>query len=181
VTTDRDLPPPLVVLMGVAGSGKTTVGRLVAAALRVPFIDGDDFHTVANIVSMHDGIPLDEAHRRPWGDRLHLELGARRDTGAVLACSALRSSFRRRMRAGLPQLQFVLLQVPAPELSRRLAKRRGHFAGPELLPSQLDALEIDPGLRVVDGDRPALVVAADIVDLVRIGCTPAPADPDVRA
>jgi gluconokinase len=179
VTTERD--PPLAVLMGVAGSGKTTVGRLVAAALRVPFVDGDDFHPAANVLAMHAGVPLDDAARRPWGERLHLELQARRATGAVLACSALRTSFRHHLRDGLPHLQFFLLQVPAAELHRRLVQRQDHFAGPELLPSQLDALQLDAGLVVVDGDRPALVVAADIVDLVRGDRGRAPADPDVCA
>ena len=85
----------LVVVMGVAGSGKSTVGPLVADALGVPFLDADDFHDDANIERMRAGIPLDDAARAPWLDRLHTALAAHRHGGAVLACSALTASSRR--------------------------------------------------------------------------------------
>lgn len=157
----------MVVIMGVAGSGKTTVGRLVASAIEVPFLDGDDFHSSANIAAMSHGVPLDDAARRPWGRRLHAELTNHAGTGAVLACSALREAFRRDLRRGLPKLRFVLLCVPDAELRRRLEHRTRHFVGVELLSSQLDSLEVDGDLEAVDGDRAAEVVAAEIAALIR--------------
>jgi gluconokinase len=157
---------PLVVVMGVAGSGKSTVGPLVATALDVPFLDGDDFHDAGSIERMRTGMPLDEAARAPWLDRLHTALDAHRDRGAVLACSALTPASRSRLTAGL-DVVFAWLRVPGDVLAARLGRRRDHFAGAALLDSQLDTLEVGPDVVPVDGDRPAATVAADVVDAVR--------------
>jgi gluconokinase len=155
----------LVVVMGVAGSGKSTVGPLVAAAIGVPFLDADDFHDEADIERMRAGIPLDEAARKPWLDRLHAALESHRHGGAVLACSALTAAARTRIGAGL-DVCFASLTVPAAVLADRLRRRHDHFAGVELLPSQLATLEIGSDVVTIDGDRPPAQVAADVVATV---------------
>jgi gluconokinase len=156
----------MVVMMGVAGSGKSTVGRAVASALGVPFVEGDFFHDVASVEAMRRGEPLGEAQREPWLDRLHAELLLHRNGGVVLACSALRSTYRNRLRAGLPSLRFVALAVEEPELRRRLEERHGHFAGAALLASQLDTLELDAEEAVVDGEGPVDAVVARVIALL---------------
>jgi len=158
---------PLLVLMGPAGSGKTVVGRRVAARLGVDFVDGDDLHDVVDIEAMSRGVPLDDRRREPWLDRLHAELAVRREQGVVLACSALRVSYRRRLERGLRGLRFVALMANRDVLQGRLAARRDHFAGPSLLESQLDALELSDEVVVVDADAPVDVVAESVVAVVR--------------
>ena len=131
-----------IVLMGVAGSGKTTIGRLVAARLDAPFVDADDLHTPAAIAAMHAGHPLDDAERAPWLERVRAAIAAIGDGPVVLACSALKRSYRDVLRDGVPGLTFVDLDVDAETLARRLAARPDHFAGADLLPSQLATLEL---------------------------------------
>jgi gluconokinase len=133
----------LVVVMGVAGSGKTTVGRALAMALQVPFCDADDLHPPANTARMQQGLPLDDAHRWPWLAAVHdrLATAAQRGEGLVMACSALKASYRQRLAADLPALAFVHLQAPRAVLENRLANRRGHFFPATLLDSQLATLE----------------------------------------
>ncbi len=166
-------PPPLVVVMGVAGAGKTTVGRGLAEALGVPFLDADDFHDAASVARMRAGEPLGDAEREPWLDRLGRELRRRAaDTGAVLACSALTDAYRRRLTAGLGEVAFVLLTGSPEVIRRRLAARTGHFAGPALLPSQLATLQVPRGAVVLDVAPPVdEVVRAAIAGLARRGVT----------
>ncbi len=104
-----DLMKPIVVVMGVTGVGKSTVGRLIAAALHAPFLDADDFHSDAAKAQMHAGIPLTDAERDPWLDRINRALHDDAATGAVLACSALTHAYRERLSAGLDDVRFVLL------------------------------------------------------------------------
>jgi gluconokinase len=144
--------PPSVVVMGVAGSGKTTIGRRLARALGVPFVEGDDFHDPENIARMARGEPLTDEMRKPWLDRLNRELHRHRDTGVVLASSALTEASRRRLTAGLPDVKFVVLTGDAELLRQRLAQRKGHFFDPDLLDSQLATLEIPPDGIVVPID-----------------------------
>src|SRR5262245_51558193 len=120
--------------MGVAGSGKSTVGPRVAAGLGVPFVDADDLHTDAAKARMAAGIPLDDATRAPWLDRVHAVLAdaAAAGRGVVLACSALKAAYRTRLGGGVPGVVFVALVAPAPVLEARLEDRPEHFAGPAL-------------------------------------------------
>lgn len=146
--------PPRVVVMGVSGSGKTTVASRLAAALGVPFAEGDDFHPAANIAAMTAGVALTDADRAPWLARIADWLTGATD-GAVVSCSALARAYRDRLRADVPDLVFVHLDVPRAESDRRLRHRRGHFMPPSLLDSQLAMLEpldvhTEAGL-VVDG------------------------------
>jgi gluconokinase len=141
---------PRIVLMGVAGSGKTTIGRLVAERLGAPFVDADDFHSAAAIATMHAGRPLDDAERVPWLERVRAAVHTVGDGPVVLACSALKRTYRDVLRDGVSGLTFVELDVDADTLAHRLAARTGHFAGADLLPSQLATLELGDDVVRVD-------------------------------
>jgi gluconokinase len=141
----------IVVLMGVCGCGKTTVGHALAQALHWPFFDADDFHPEANVARMRAGIPLTDEDRWPWLDRLAQEMAAINAHGghAVLACSALRQAYRDRLaRAG--DVRFVHLRGDRATLASRLSARPGHYMPVSLLDSQLATLEEPTGAAVVD-------------------------------
>ena len=131
---------PHVVVMGVSGCGKTTVGRLLARYLEVPFIEGDELHPPRNVELMASGIALTDEDRAGWLDAVAAEL-ARRPEGAVASCSALRRRYRDRLRRAVPALRFVHLRGDRAVLEERLAQRRGHYMPPTLLQSQLQTLE----------------------------------------
>jgi gluconokinase len=150
-----------VVVMGVAGSGKSTVGLEAAARLGLPFFDADDFHAPEAKAQMAAGVPLTEEQRAPWLDRLH-DLLAEHAAGAVLACSALTIASRGRLARDL-DVCFVALLVPEDVLETRLATRPGHFAGADLLASQLATLELDESVVHVDGARSLDEVVDDVV------------------
>jgi gluconokinase len=159
-----DAPPPLIVVMGVSGSGKTTVGTALAARLRVAYIEGDDFHSASNVAKMASGTPLDDADRLPWLRSLAAALRERRGEGVVLSCSALRRPYRDLLAGAAPGLIFLHLVVPAAVLRERLRARTGHFMSPSLLDSQLAALEpLGPTERGValDAARPVGTVVDD--------------------
>ena len=132
-----------VVVMGVAGSGKTLVGRALADRLGWTFVDGDDHHPEANRAKMAAGVPLTDADRWPWLDRLRalLDDARARGAGVVLACSALKASYRERLGAGDPRLAFVFRDGDPAVIAARLAARRGHYMPPSLLDSQIATLE----------------------------------------
>jgi len=127
-----------VVVMGVSGSGKSTVGASLADALGVPFVDGDALHPAANVAKMAAGIPLDDADRAPWLDAVGAVLAA---GPVVVACSALKRTYRDRLRAAAPELRLVFLDGSPALLASRMAARPGHFMPASLLDSQLAALE----------------------------------------
>lgn len=149
----------IVIVMGVTGVGKSTVGRLIASALHAPFLDADDFHSDAAKAQMHAGIPLTDAERDPWLDRINRALHDNAATGAVLACSALTAAYRERLSVGLDQVRFVLLTGDPALIASRIAHRHGHFAGTDLLPSQLATLEVPADAVTVDIDAPPEVIA----------------------
>ncbi len=132
-----------VVVMGVSGVGKTHVGRLVARELGWEFHDGDDYHSPENVEKMRAGVPLTDADRAPWLERLHeLLAGTPR---VVLACSALKQGYREVLLAGIAErVLLVYLRAPMELISARLARRRGHYMPASLLQSQFAALE-EPG------------------------------------
>lgn len=150
-----------VVVMGVSGCGKSEVGQRLAAQLGLPLVEGDEFHPPANIQKMRSGIPLGDQDRAGWLDVLARQL-VQHAGGAVLTCSALKKSYRDRLRAAVPQLKFVHLALPQPDAQARVAARPGHFYPPSLVASQYAALE-DPagetGVVVVDARLPADEVA----------------------
>ncbi|WP_369829859.1 gluconokinase [Mycobacterium sp. ACS4054] len=129
-----------VVVMGVSGSGKSTVGMALARRLRVPFVDADTLHPRANIAKMAAGEPLDDDDRRPWLDKVGEWLASHRD-GSVASCSALKRSYRDQLRAHCPQVEFLHLAGTPELIGARLAARTGHFMPATLLSSQFGALE----------------------------------------
>jgi len=135
----------ILVLMGVTGSGKTTIGTKLAAAKHWEYAEGDDYHSEANKAKMHAGIPLTDTDRAPWLATLHEVLLGwyRSGTSGVLACSALRQAYRDELSKGIPstELRFVLLEVPKDVLQKRMAERKGHYMSPALLDSQMATLE----------------------------------------
>ncbi|GAA4558418.1 gluconokinase [Pseudonocardia xishanensis] len=133
--------PPLVTVMGVAGSGKTTVGAALAQRLRVPFADGDDFHPPANVATMAAGIPLTDAARAPWLRALAEWLHAHEATGGVVSCSALRRDYRDVLREGSARTVFVHLDGSPEVVARRVEGRPGHFMPASLVESQFATLE----------------------------------------
>lgn len=129
-----------VIVMGVSGCGKSTVAAGVAEALGLPMVDGDDLHLVESVAKMRAGIPLDDADRWPWLDRIGKRL--REDApGCVVACSALKRVYRDRLREAAAPIQFVFLDGEAALIADRMAKRTGHYMQPELLASQFRTLE----------------------------------------
>lgn len=134
---------PVVVVCGVSGTGKTTVGTLLAARLGGRYAEGDDFHPPANVAKMAVGVPLDDTDREPWLEAIAAWIGDRAAAGesAVVSCSALKRRYRDRLRRDTPGLWFVLLTGAPHVLAARLATRRGHFMPAGLLDSQLADLE----------------------------------------
>lgn len=132
-----------VVVMGVAGCGKSTVGRLLAEELSWEFLDGDDFHPPHNVAKMQAGTPLTDDDRSEWLGVLHslLERAVREGRPAVLACSALKKAYRRRLVGDLRGVRFVYLQGSYEVLERRLAARQSHFMKSNMLKSQFEVLE----------------------------------------
>lgn len=133
----------IIVVMGVSGSGKTTVGKALASALGIPFYDADDFHPQDNIVKMDQGIPLQDLDRESWLETLSKNLTQwEAATGAVLACSALKEMYRTALNSGVNNdITWVYLYGRSELIKERMAGRRGHYFKPELLDSQLADLE----------------------------------------
>jgi gluconokinase len=158
----------IVIIAGVSGSGKTTVGILLADRLGWRFADADDFHPAANVAKMRAGIPLTDADRGPWLRAITAWMDERiaRGEDAVVGCSALKRAYRDRLLADRPEARMVFLAPDREVLARRLAARHGHFFPEQLLGTQLDALE-PPGpdervLTVVPADDPAATVTSII-------------------
>ena len=134
----------ILVLMGVSGSGKSTVGKLLADALGWTFVEADDYHPQANVDKMHGGTPLDDADRRPWLAALRERIADACRTGenVVLACSALKHRYQDYLEQDDPPcVRYVYLEGSPALIQGRLAARKGHFMNPALLDSQFEALE----------------------------------------
>ena len=157
--------PIHVVVMGVAGCGKSAVAKRIAAPLNLPVIEGDDFHPPANKEKMSQGTPLNDDDRAGWLLALASQLAAC-PQGAVLSCSALKARYRDVLRSQTPHLKFVYLAITPEESQRRVAKRAGHFYPPSLVASQFEALE-DPsgeaGVFTTDGAAPKTDVDARVI------------------
>jgi len=156
----------IVIIMGVVGSGKTTVGSLLASQLGWEFADADDFHPASNVEKIRNGIPLTDEDREPWLDRLRqaIERWIVDGKSVVLACSALKRAYRAKLCAG-PQVQFVYLKGTTGLIAERLHSRHGHFAGESILTSQLLDLEEPEAATVIDIAK----TPEKIVDEIRNG------------
>ena len=152
-----------VLLMGVSGSGKSTVGPVLAAELNWPFLDADTLHPPANVAKMASGIPLTDADRWPWFDRIVAEMRRYAAAGknVVIACSALKQAYRDRLASG-GSVRVVYLKGDAETIAPRLAERRGHFMPPSLLASQFATLEEPDNAIVVDITQPVAAQVAAI-------------------
>lgn len=151
----------IIVLMGVSGVGKTTIGQLLASQLNIPFYDGDDFHPPANITKMRGGIALSDSDRISWLHTLHDLMQKLHDCqqSAVLACSALKNSYRRVLQGNLDDVRFVFLQGSYELIQQRLQQRQNHFMSATLLQSQFDVLEAPEGILTIEvNDFPAAIV-----------------------
>lgn len=145
----------IFVVMGVAGCGKSTVARKLAVACGGVFLDGDDFHPAENKAKMSAGIPLTDADRWPWLDRLNAELSARAQSGkpVFLACSALKEAYRNRLIAGLAGARIVYLKGSFELIHSRMLQRKNHFMPASLLQSQFADLEEPRNAIVLDISR----------------------------
>ncbi len=151
----------IVIVMGVVGAGKTTVGRLLAEQLGWSFSDADDFHPASNVEKIRRGIPLTDDDRRPWLERLRAQITTwiAEKRSVVLACSALKQSYRRELEAG-PEVRFVYLKGSPDLIAERLRLREGHFAGEQILASQFaDLEEPETSFTVNIGPSPKEIVA----------------------
>ncbi len=163
--------------MGVCGCGKTTVGRELANRLDWPFFDADDFHPPANVAKMAQGVALTDVDREPWLDRIAAEMRAvtRNGQHAVLACSALKESYRQRIARGVEnpegdgssEMRIVYLKGDAKTIEPRLALRGGHYMPPSLLASQFAALEEPEHAMVIDIRQTTDAQAAQIAAALR--------------
>ncbi len=152
----------VIIMMGVAGSGKTTIGAMLARDLGCDFCDADDLHPPANRDKMHRGIPLNEEDRRPWLTTVRALIDRYRtaDADMVLACSALKAAHRVALAEGSKDVRMVYLKGSIDLIAQRLASRHGHFFDPALLQSQFETLEEPAEAIVVDiAGTPAEIVA----------------------
>ena len=154
-----------VIVTGVTGVGKTTIGRALALRLGWQFHDADDLHSPENIERMRRGEPLNDVLRQPWLTRVRevIERAIRDREPVVIACSALKERYRRMLSDGLAEVRYVFLTAPPKALQARLTARRGHFVSPALLDSQLE--ELEPPVDAITID--ARLEVGEIVDRIR--------------
>ena len=172
VQADSAIPPTTVVVMGVSGSGKTTVAERLAERLDWEFAEGDEFHPRANVEKMAAGHPLDDADRWPWLRTIGAWIDQREATGrsVVVTCSALRRSYRDLLREGRPSVWFAHVTADAELLRSRIEGRAGHYMPASLLESQLAALEPlqpDEAGAEISGTGPPDAVVDDLLDALR--------------
>ena len=155
----------IVIVMGVSGAGKTTIGAALACELGWRFLDADDYHPPGNVAKMAAGVPLTDIDRAPWLDQLNSML--KKEDNAVLACSALKESYRKRLTAGIPAFEFVFLKGEFDLVASRIAQRRHRYMPASLLKSQFEALEPPEKAIAVDVSAEANACVAAIVEQLR--------------
>lgn len=156
----------IVIVMGVSGAGKTTVGKALAARLQCPFIEGDDFHSASSVAAMAAGHALTDADRAPWLSAIRLKIDEILEDGrrAVIACSALKHAYRSVLVGDDEDvIRFIQLEVPPEVLRQRLEHRHGHFMPASLLASQLATLESSRTAIRVDGTKPVNEIVEEVL------------------
>lgn len=164
-----------LVVMGVAGCGKSSLGRLCAGSLGLSLLEGDDFHSAGNVAKMRSGTPLSDDDRATWLDTLAAQLQAC-PQGVVLTCSALKQRYRERLRAASPGLRFVFLDLTQEQARERVAARPAHLFPVSLVASQFAALEdprFEPGVLHLDATQPLDELGSAVVRWVRNAPAPA--------
>ena len=163
----------IILLMGVAGAGKTTVGKLLAAQLGWEFADADDYHSAANVEKIRHGIPLTDSDRAPWLEALRALISnwLTAHKSAVLACSALKQSYRDILRVS-PEVRIVYLRVSAEVLHQRLRERHGHFMTEAMLQSQLADLEEPKDAVIIDADVLPAAIVSEIIGRLQLSNIP---------
>lgn len=158
------MSPRIIFIMGVSGSGKTTVGLELSATTGIPFFDADDYHSAANKEKMKSGRPLDDVDRQGWLEALNNLAGEEaKKTGAIIACSALKEKYRAILSNGIEkQVYWVVLHGSFETIQERLKSRKQHFMPASLLQTQFDILEIPSGAMLADINHPPAEIAADI-------------------
>jgi gluconokinase len=164
--------PTILVVMGVSGAGKTTIGQPIARRLGWIFQEGDALHPIRNIAKMKSGIALTDADRRPWLEAIAMRIDALIAAGqsAVITCSALKRPYRDILTRGRPQVRFVFLNGDVTTLEERLARRHGHFMPSSLLPSQIADLEPparSEGVIEIDIDQPVDAQVTEIIAAIQ--------------
>ncbi len=155
-----------IIIMGVSGSGKTSVGKMLAETLSWEFYDADDFHPPANVAKMANGIPLNDADRAPWLTALHdlIFSSLKTDRPGVLACSALKERYRRQLMEGNEGVQVVYLKGSYDLIWSRMEQRTDHYMKPHMLKSQFDALEEPTDALITDISLPVDEVVQQILE-----------------
>ncbi|SDL44653.1 gluconokinase [Kriegella aquimaris] len=155
-------------VMGVSGSGKTTIGELLAKKLAIPFYDGDDFHPEENVKKMAAGHPLNDEDRKSWLLRLNALSQENSENGAVIVCSALKQSYRNILQKGVEdKAVFLFLSGSFEKILDRMQKRKGHFMPPDLLKSQFETLEIPNDSLSVSIDQTPENILAEILQKLK--------------
>src|SRR5687767_12363443 len=158
-----------VIVMGVAGSGKTTVGELLAQRLGWSFYDADTFHPAENIAKMANGTPLNDSDRAPWLAALHalISTSLKEDCPGVLACSALKKSYRQQLLEGNEEVQFVYLKGSYDLIWSRISQRKDHYMKPQMLQSQFQALEEPTNALTVNIAKPVEDIVQEILQYLK--------------
>jgi gluconokinase len=158
----------IVVVMGVAGSGKTTVGTMLADAMNCPFLEGDSLHSAANVEKMSHGVPLTDDDRAPWLAAIHARLldSFTRGECLVVGCSALKHSYRALLADGIP-ITWIYLKGSAALIRSRLQHRSGHYMKADMLASQFEALEEPSDALIVDVSQPPAAIVEQILTELR--------------
>jgi len=155
----------IYIVMGVSGCGKSTIGKLLATKLKIPFFDGDDFHLEAIVQKMANGLPLNDNDRKGWLQKLNKIAIEHKPNGAVIACSALKENYRSQLKQNLKkQMVFVYLKGTFEEIHARLKERRGHYMPIDLLKSQFKALEAPADAIQVSINHSPNEIVSEILD-----------------
>ena len=160
----------IYIIMGVSGSGKTTIGELLAKELNIYFFDGDSFHPPENISKMSEGKPLTDSDREIWLDRLRslIFTHLKQNKSIVLACSALKQSYRNYLTASSTNIRFIYLKGEYQLIAARMALRKNHYMKPSMLKSQFNALEEPEDAIIIDITDPPDLIVKKILILIPI-------------